>query len=243
MGIQENVRRREAKLAAQAQAEMQATHEEQPQAAPSESKVQPMFDTSALRQSIRAEVREVVHAELQASRPEPFDTEALRQVVRTELHAVLARQAMQTEQPAVDIEMLREVIRAELQAVPLVPAPVDMQAMQTMIRTEVCDIHTALQLLIEVIQAQMHVALCRDDESQGESAEQDELLPTALSPTTDDGEERVFPAQESEDGDALVCIEQEHPVVQSLPRPESPIRRLQRPGPVGLDLGWGGPTL
>ena len=78
MGIQENVRRREAKLAAQAQAEMQATHEEQPQAAPSESKVQPMFDTSALRQSIRAEVREVVHAELQASRPEPFDTEALR---------------------------------------------------------------------------------------------------------------------------------------------------------------------
>jgi len=214
MGIQENVRRREAKLAAQAQAEMQATHEEQPQAAPSESKVQPMFDTSALRQSIRAEVREVVHAELQASRPEPFDTEALRQVVRTELHAVLARQAMQTEQPAVDIEMLREVIRAELQAVPLVPAPVDMQAMQTMIRTEVCDIHTALQLLIEVIQQTQ--AVCDDDEQ----------LPTAAPRSLNDEESRelkMFPAQESE--------EEEEPVMPPPARSESPIRRLRRPGP------------
>jgi len=167
MGIQENVRRREAKLAAQAQAEMQATHEEQPQAAPSESKVQPMFDTSALRQSIRAEVREVVHAELQASRPEPFDMNAICEVIRTELHAIpqpsggdevalqqivqgAVRTAWQTtriEPPQVDMEAVRHVIRAEVQTALSAPVSVDIRMCRSAIHEELRDIHLALRLL------------------------------------------------------------------------------------------------
>ena len=203
MGIQENVKRQEAKLAAQVK--MQAIQAEQPQTVTPEP-IHPGMDMEALRQSIRAEV--------QASQPAPMrvDMDAIREVIRTELQAVFARQAMQTEQPAVDIEMLREVIRAELQAVPLVPAPVDMQAMQTMIRTEVCDIHTALHLLIEVIQQTQ--AVCDDDEQ----------LPTAAPRSLDDEESRelkMFPAQESE----------EEPVMPPPARSESPMRRLRRPGP------------
>ena len=205
MGIQENVKRQEAKLAAQVK--MQAIQAEQPQTVTPEP-THLGVDVEALRESIRAE--------LQASQPAPMrvDMDAIREVIRTELQAVFARQAMQTEQPAVDIEMLREVIRAELQAVPLVPAPVDMQAMQTMIRTEVCDIHTALHLLIEVIQQTQ--AVCDDDEQ----------LPTAAPRSLNDEESRelkMFPAQESE--------EEEEPVMPPPARSESPIRRLRRPGP------------
>jgi len=175
MGIQETIKKREAKVA-----QAQATQAEvQPQAAPIGPNVQPAFDTEVLRQIIRVEV--------QALRAEPLDMDAIR-----------------------------EVIRAELQAVPLVPAPVDMQAMQTMIRTEVCDIYTALQLLIEVIQQTQ--AVCDDDEQ----------LPTAAPRSLDDEESReptTFPAQESEEES------EEEPVMPPPARSESPIRRLRRPGP------------
>jgi len=208
MGIQANVKRQEAKLAAQAQA-IQA---EQPQAVP-------MFDEEALRQSIRVEVREViraelhaVRAELKANRSDSLDVDAIREVVRTELHALPAPQT-------VGLEALR-------------------QEMQTVMRTELYALHTALRLLTEAItamQAQIAVIHCDTHESQGE--QDDEVLPTALpSPFDDqDGEEQVFPAdteENEEDAEQLVLSTHRLPCPEPLLIGMAPAKRLRRWEPV-----------
>ena len=191
MGIQANVKRQEAKLAAQA---IQA---EQPQAVLPEPMMHPGVEAEALRHVIRAE--------LKANRPESLDMNALREAIRAELHAALS-----------------------------VPVPVDIRMCRSAIHEELRDIHLALRLLTEAIQAQVQTGY--DDDEEESDEQDDELLPTALSYATSDqdsGEPKMFPAQENEEEDRVApgCIEPEQFVVQSPVRPESPIRRLQRPGP------------
>ena len=223
MGIQANVKRQEAKLAAQAQA---AQAEGQPHsAAPEESNVQPTFDTEALRQIIRTELHAV---------PQPLggDEGALQQIVQGAVRT--AWQTTPIEPQQVDMEAVRHVIRVEMQAALSVPVPVDIRMCRSAIHEELRDIHLALRLLTEAIQAQVQTGY--DDDEEESDEQDDELLPTALSYATSDqdsGEPKMFPAQENEEEDRVApgCIEPEQFVVQSPVRPESPIRRLQRPGP------------
>ena len=99
MGIQENVKRQEAKLAAQVK--MQAIQAEQPQTVTPEP-IHPGMDMEALRQSIRAEV--------QASQPAPMrvDMDAIREVIRAELQAVPLVPA------PVDMQAMQTMIRTEV---------------------------------------------------------------------------------------------------------------------------------
>ena len=210
MGIQENVKRQEAKLAAQAK--MQAIQAEQP-----------MFDEEALRQSIRTE--------LQTSRPDPLDVDAIRKVIRAELHA------SRPEPIGADVDAIREVVRTELHALPA-PQTVGLEAlrqeMQTVMRTELYALHTALRLLTEAItamQAQIAVIHCDTHESQGE--QDDEVLPTALpSPFDDqDGEEQVFPAdteENEEDAEQLVLSTHRLPCPEPLLIGMAPLVSVKR---------------
>ena len=223
MGIQANVKRQEAKLAAQA---IQA---EQPQAVLPEPMMHPGVEAEALRHVIRAE--------LKANRPESLDMNALREAIRAELQA---------NRPApmkvdVDVDAIREVVRTELHALPA-PQTVGLEAlrqeMQTVMRTELYALHTALRLLTEAItamQAQIAVIHCDTHERQGER--DDEVLPTALpSPFDDqDGEEQVFPAdteENEEDAEQLVLSTHRLPCPEPLLIGMAPAKRLRRWEPV-----------
>ena len=220
MGIQENVKRQEAKLAAQAK--MQAIQAEQPQTVTPEP-THPGVDVEALRQSIRAE--------LQASRPDPLDVDTIRKVIRAELHA------SRPEPIGADVDAIREVVRTELHALPA-PQTVGLEAlrqeMQTVMRTELYALHTALSLLTEAItamQAQIAVIHCDTHESQGE--QDDEVLPTALpSPFDDqDGEEQVFPAdteENEEDAEQLVLSTHRLPCPEPLLIGMAPLVSVKR---------------
>jgi len=224
MGIQENVKRQEAKLAAQAK--MQAIQAEQPQTVTPEP-THLGVDVEALRESIRAE--------LQASRPDPLDVDTIRKVIRAELHA------SRPEPIGADVDAIREVVRTELHALPA-PQTVGLEAlrqeMQTVMRTELYALHTALRLLTEAItamQAQIAVIHCDTHESQGE--QDDEVLPTALpSPFDDqDGEEQVFPAdteENEEDAEQLVLSTHRLPCPEPLLIGMAPAKRLRRWEPV-----------
>lgn len=159
--------------------------------------------------------------------------------------------AQPPSQPAVDLHAFRqiveEVVRAELQALRAErpaqqdPQLFDMQALQTavrpVVRAELQGIQTTLTILANAIAAQTDAMMSDDGE---EDSEEDEPLSPPPIGEIDEEDQNGFPRDEDTEEEE-VPYEDESEEGQSvrLPRPESPIQRLRRPGPDGIFLGSG----